>query len=173
MQIMGIVGWKNSGKTTLIVELVRNLTTRGLKVSTIKHAHHDFDIDQAGKDSYLHREAGAADVIISSGKRWAHMHELRGESEIDLADLLAHINGADLVLIEGFKLDSHKKIEVVAPDFDGDLLTLNDPDIVALASDRDDLPGVGVPVLSRSNPVQIADFIIDYLDPARLQREAR
>ena len=78
MQVMGIVGWKNSGKTTLVVELVRVLTARGLRVATIKHAHHEFDIDQPGKDSYLHRAAGAADVIVSSGARWAHMHELRG-----------------------------------------------------------------------------------------------
>lgn len=172
MQVMGIVGWKNSGKTTLVVELVRNLTARGLKVSTIKHAHHDFDIDRPGKDSYLHREAGATDVIVSSGGRWAHMHELRGQTEPELADLLPHIKGADLVLVEGFKRDPHKKIEVVPPDFDGELLTLNDPDVVALASDASDLPDVTVPVLSRSNPAEVADFIVDYLGLADLQREA-
>lgn len=163
MQVIGIVGWKNSGKTTLVVELVRILSERGLRVSTIKHAHHAFDIDHPGKDSHMHREAGAVDVIVSSGARWAHMHELRGEAEPELADLLPRLGEADLVIVEGFKRDPHKKIEVIPPDFDGELLALSDRDVIALASDAGDLPGVEVPVLRRSDPAQVADFIVGQL----------
>src|SRR3712207_1371513 len=102
MHVIGIVGWKNSGKTTLVVELVRLLTARGLQVATIKHAHHHFDVDHPGKDSYRHREAGATDVIVASGARWAQVHELRGRSEPELDDLLPRISpGTDIVLVEG------------------------------------------------------------------------
>lgn len=169
MQVIGIVGWKNSGKTTLVVELVRILSEKGLRVSTIKHAHHAFDIDHPGKDSHMHREAGAVDVIVSSGARWAHMHELRGQAEPELSDLLPRLSGADLVIVEGFKRDPHKKIEVIPPDFDGELLALSDPDVIALASDATDLPKVDIPVLPRSEPQQVADFITGHLglDKAR------
>ena len=164
MHVMGIVGWKNSGKTTLVVELVRLLTERGFKVGTIKHAHHDFDIDQPGKDSYRHREAGAIDVIVASAMRWAQVHELRGETEPELEDLLPRISaGTDIVLVEGFKRDRHAKIEVVPADFDGRLLTLDDPYVVALASDAATLPPVTVPVLRRSDPAQVAEFIVRHL----------
>jgi molybdopterin-guanine dinucleotide biosynthesis protein B len=164
MHVIGIVGWKNSGKTTLVVELVRLLTGRGLKVGTIKHAHHSFDIDQPGKDSYRHREAGASDVIVASGARWAQVHELRGGAEPELADLLPRISpDTDIVLVEGFKRDPHDKIEVVPPDFDGRLLTLDDPYVIALASDAPDLPPVAVPVLRRSDPAQVAAFILRHL----------
>jgi molybdopterin-guanine dinucleotide biosynthesis protein B len=164
MHVMGIVGWKNSGKTTLVVELVRLLTARGFRVGTIKHAHHSFDIDQPGKDSYRHREAGATDVIVASGARWAQVHELRGETEPELHDLLPRISaGTDIVLVEGFKRDSHAKIEVVPADFDGRLLTLDDPHVVALASDAANLPPVAVPVLRRSDPAQVAEFIVRHL----------
>ena len=164
MHVIGIVGWKNSGKTTLVVELVRLLTRRGLKVATVKHAHHDFDIDHPGKDSYRHREAGATDVIVASGARWAQVHELRGSPEPELADLLPRLSpDTDIVLVEGFKRDPHDKIEVVPPDFDGRLLTLDDPHVIALASDAPGLPPVAVPVLRRSDPAQVADFILRHL----------
>ncbi len=164
MHVIGIVGWKNSGKTTLVVELVRLLTGRGLRVATVKHAHHDFDIDHPGKDSYRHREAGATDVIVASGARWAQVHELRGSSEPELADLLPRLSpDTDIVLVEGFKRDPHDKIEVVPADFDGRLLTLDDPHVIALASDAPDLPPVAVPVLRRSDPAQVADFILRHL----------
>lgn len=164
MHVMGIVGWKNSGKTTLVVELVRILTAKGFKVGTIKHAHHTFDIDQPGKDSYRHREAGARDVIVASGARWAQVHELRNEVEPELDDLLPRISpGIDIVLVEGFKRDPHPKIEVVPPDFDGELLTLKDEHVVAIASDAAALPDVTVPVLRRSDPEQVAAFILTHL----------
>ncbi|MEN3952804.1 molybdopterin-guanine dinucleotide biosynthesis protein B [Iodidimonas sp. SYSU 1G8] len=164
MHVMGIVGWKNSGKTTLVVELVRLLTARGLRVGTIKHAHHDFDIDHPGKDSYRHREAGATDVIVASGARWAQVHELRGEAEPELDDLLPRLSpDLDIVLVEGFKRDRHAKIEVVPAAFEGRLLTLDDPHVIALASDAAALPPVSVPVLSRSDPAQVADFIMAHL----------
>lgn len=168
-QIIGIVGWKNSGKTTLVIELVHLLTTWGFKVATIKHAHHAFDIDQPGKDSYRHREAGATDVIVASGTRWAQMHELRGEREPELADLLPRISPAiDIVLVEGFKRDPHPKIEVIPPDFDGELLTLTDKHVIALASAADaTLPDVTVPILRRSDPEQVAGFILDHLGLSR------
>ncbi|MGE0668656.1 MAG: molybdopterin-guanine dinucleotide biosynthesis protein B [Sphingomonadales bacterium] len=161
MHVIGIVGWKNSGKTTLVVELVRLLTARGLKVATIKHAHHDFDIDHPGKDSHRHREAGATDVIVASGARWAQVHELRGSPEPELGDLLPRISpGTDIVLVEGFKRDPHDKIEVVPHDFDGRLLTLDDPHVIALASDAAALPAVAVPVLARSDAAAVAGFIL-------------
>ncbi len=163
MQVIGIVGWKNSGKTTLVVELVRILSEKGLRVSTIKHAHHAFDIDHPGKDSYLHREAGAIDVIVASGARWAHMHELRGQAEPELADLLPRLSDCDLVIVEGFKRDPHKKIEVIPPDFDGELLATGDRDVIAIASDAGGLPELDIPVLRRSDPQQVADFIVGEL----------
>jgi molybdopterin-guanine dinucleotide biosynthesis protein B len=164
MRVMGIVGWKNSGKTTLVVELVRLLTARGLKVGTVKHAHHEFDIDHPGKDSWRHREAGATDVIVASAARWAQVHELRGAPEPELDELLPRLSpGLDVVLVEGFKRDPHPKIEVVPPGFDGRLLTLDDPHVVALASDAAGLPPVSVPVLPRSDPARVAAFILDHL----------
>jgi molybdopterin-guanine dinucleotide biosynthesis protein B len=163
-KVMGIIGWKNSGKTTLVVALVRDLTKRGFRVATIKHAHHAFDIDQPGKDSYLHREAGAQDVIVSSGARWAHMHEMEDEPEPELDDLLPRLPAeVDVILVEGFKRDDHPKIEVIPPEFDGQPLSLADEKIVAIASDAPSLMGVKVPVMARSNPTEVADFIVEYL----------
>ena len=109
--VLGITGWKNSGKTTLTERLVRELTRRGWKISTVKHAHHAFDIDKEGTDSFRHRQAGAAEVAIVSGNRWALMHELRGEDEPRLEAILARLAPCDLVLIEGYKRESHPKIE--------------------------------------------------------------
>jgi molybdopterin-guanine dinucleotide biosynthesis protein B len=112
MRVIGFSGWSGAGKTTLIVKLIPVLLARGLSVSTLKHAHHAFDVDRPGKDSYLHREAGASEVLIASANRWALMHELRGEPEPNLAQLLARMSPVDLVLVEGFKRDAHVKIEV-------------------------------------------------------------
>lgn len=111
--VFGIVGWKNSGKTTLLEVLIREIVARGYRVSTVKHAHHAFDIDVPGKDSYRHREAGAHEVIVASRQRWALMHELRDAEEPELSSLLAHLGPCDLVLIEGFKSEDHPKIEVL------------------------------------------------------------
>ncbi len=113
LKIFGIAGWKGSGKTTLIERLVPEFSGRGFRVSTIKHAHHAFDIDIPGKDSYRHRDAGAHEVLVTSGQRWALMHELRGAEQPPLGELLFHLDACDLVLVEGFKRDSHPKIEVL------------------------------------------------------------
>lgn len=158
-RIFGIVGWKNSGKTTMTERLVAELTRRGWTISTVKHAHHGFDIDQEGADSFRHRQAGAVEVAIVSRKRWALMHELRGDSEPDLADILARLAPCDLVLVEGYKRQSHIKIEMrrlsaretvpMAP---------HDPQIVAIAADHPD-EGATVPVFGIDAIESIADFV--------------
>ncbi len=158
MQIYGITGWKNSGKTTLTERLVVEITSRGISVSTIKHAHHSVDVDQPGKDSYRHRAAGAGEVILASAYRWALMHELKGEPEPTVEHLLAKLSPVDLVLIEGFKRNDHPKIEAsVTPD--RPLIALNDPSIKAVAAGHvlADLPQ---PVLDINNIAAIADFIL-------------
>src|SRR6201996_5670565 len=112
MRVIGLAGWSGAGKTTLLRRLIPALTARGLEVSTLKHAHHSFDVDQPGKDSWEHRRAGAGEVLVASAVRWALMHELRDEAEPKLAALLARMQAVDLVLVEGFKLERHPKIEV-------------------------------------------------------------
>ena len=112
MKVIGLAGWSGAGKTTLLTRAIPHLIARGLLVSVIKHAHHKFDVDVPGKDSWLHREAGAEEVLVSSGKRWALMHELRGAQEPPLRELLGKMSPVDLVVIEGYKTDSHRKIEV-------------------------------------------------------------
>jgi molybdopterin-guanine dinucleotide biosynthesis adapter protein len=112
MRVIGLAGWSGAGKTTLIVKLIPALKARGFSVSTLKHAHHAFDIDKPGKDSYQHREAGATEVLVTSANRWALMHELRGAPEPSLHDLLAHLAQVDLVIVEGFKAEAHAKLEV-------------------------------------------------------------
>ena len=135
MRVIGFAGWSGAGKTTLIVKLVPLLRERGLTVSTLKHAHHNFDVDKAGKDSWLHREAGATEVLVSSSNRFVLMHELRGAPEPRLADLLRMLAPVDLVLVEGFKTDPHTKIEVHRAANGKPFLHPNDETIVALASD--------------------------------------
>ena len=135
MKIIGLVGWSGAGKTTLLVKLIPILVARGLTVSTIKHAHHAFDVDKPGKDSYEHRAAGAREVLVASAARFALMHELRGAPEPDLGTLLAKLSPCDLVLIEGFKRDPHPKIEVHREANGKPYLFRDDPAIVALASD--------------------------------------
>ena len=163
MKIFGIVGWKNSGKTGLMERLVAEITARGFSVSTIKHAHHSFDVDHPGKDSYRHRDAGASQVLLSSANRWALMTELRGAPEPSLDHLLAQLNPVDLVLIEGYKRDSHPKIEAHRAATGQPLIASNDPTVLAVASDTEP-KDVSQPVFHLDATAQIADFVLDYSD---------
>ena len=135
MRIFGFAGWSGSGKTTLVERLIPRLTDRGLRVSLVKHAHHDFDIDVPGKDSYRHRQAGCLEVMVSSANRWALMHELRGGPELTLPQALGRLSPCDLVLIEGYKQAPIPKLEVHRAALAKPLLHPNDPNIVALATD--------------------------------------
>lgn len=157
--VFGITGWKNSGKTTLTERLVRELVRRGRSVSTVKHAHHDFDIDQQGTDSFRHRAAGAGEVAIVSGRRWALMHELRGEDEPRLEEILARLAPCDLVLVEGYKREPHRKIECRRTGAkDTAALSARDPGIVAVAADHPQ-PAETLPVFALDDIGAIADFI--------------
>jgi molybdopterin-guanine dinucleotide biosynthesis protein B len=135
MRVIGLSGWSGAGKTTLIVKLIPALKALGFSVSTLKRAHHAFDIDKPGKDSYQHREAGATEVLVSSANRWALMHELRGASELRLSELLAHLAEVDFVIVEGFKGEAHAKLEVRRAANDKPFLFPDDPNIKALVSD--------------------------------------
>lgn len=158
MRLYGIVGWKNAGKTGLMERLVADITTRGFTVSTVKHAHHTFDVDHEGKDSYRHRIAGASEVILSSRNRVALMQELRGAPEPSLQDLLARLSPVDLVLIEGYKRDDHPKIEAHRAETGNPLIAPEDPTIRAVAAD---VPlTLECPVFDLSNTSQISDFIL-------------
>jgi molybdopterin-guanine dinucleotide biosynthesis protein B len=159
MQVFGIAGWSGSGKTTLLKGLIPDLIGRGLSVSSMKHAHHAFDIDMPGKDSYEHRAAGAREVMISSANRWALMHELKGDDEPSLDELIARMSPVDLLLVEGFKWEAHPKLEVHRPGVGKPLLQPDDPHIVAVASDTR-LNGLDVPVLDLADISGIADFIV-------------
>lgn len=159
MNVYGIVGWKNSGKTGLMERLVAEITARGVSVSTIKHAHHSFDVDQPGKDSYRHRTAGAEQVLLSSGTRWALMTELRGADEPSLETLLAQLAPVDLVLVEGYKRDDHPKVEAHRSATGQSLIALNDPTIRAVASDVPQ-PDLAKPVFDLDATREIADFIL-------------
>ena len=157
--IFGLAGWSGSGKTTLLARLLPALIVRGLSVSTLKHAHHAFDVDQPGKDSWLHRQAGAHEVMVSSANRWALMHEHRGAPESGLDTLVSHMSTVDLVIVEGFKTNPHPKLEVHRPSVDQRLLCRDDFNIVAVASDSA-LAALPVPLLALDDTVAIADFII-------------
>ncbi len=169
MKIIGVVGWSGSGKTTLLVRLIPVLTARGLTVSTIKHAHHGFDVDQPGKDSYEHRAAGATEVLVTSARRWALMHELRGAPEPGLDELVARMTPVDLLLVEGFKGHPHDKIEVHRAAAGKSLLCASDPYIIAVAADAALDETHGRPRLDLNDVEQIADFIISHcgLQPAQ------
>lgn len=160
MKIFGIAGYKNAGKTTLVVDLVRELTSRSLRVATVKHAHHEFDIDHPGKDSFLHRAAGASEVLVVSSMRWAHIVELGDRAEPSLADLLMQVGDVDLVLVEGFKHDDHPKLEIRRRGSDAPLIAADHDSVRAIVSDGD-VPEAPVPVLDRGNVSAIADFIVD------------
>jgi molybdopterin-guanine dinucleotide biosynthesis protein MobB len=159
-RVFGLAGWSGSGKTTLVTRLIPALLRKGVSVSTVKHAHHEFDIDQPGKDSYQHRQAGAREVLISSSARWALMHESRGAEEPVLADLLSHMSPVDLVIVEGFKRESFPKLEVYRASVGKPLLYPDDPDIVALASDAPVVP-LPLPFLALADADAIALFIIE------------
>jgi molybdopterin-guanine dinucleotide biosynthesis protein B len=135
MKVIGLAGWSGAGKTTLLSRVIPHLLGQGLRVSVIKHAHHSFDVDVPGKDSWLHREAGAEEVLVSSGKRWALMHELRGTGEPRLPELLTKLSRVDLVVVEGFKSEPHKKIEVHRAANGKTMLFPGDPGIVGIATD--------------------------------------
>ena len=166
MKLFGITGWKNSGKTTLVVALVELFTARGLSIATVKHAHHNFDIDHEGKDSFRHRAAGAAEVIVSSANRWALIHENRGEDdEANLEDLLARLSpGIDLVLVEGFKSGTHEKIQVYRGQEHETLLAPEDPNVVAIATDQS-IEGVigGVIGNAKIFPLEDAQAIAEFI----------
>jgi molybdopterin-guanine dinucleotide biosynthesis protein B len=159
MRIIGLAGWSGSGKTTLVARVIPILTGRGLHVSTVKHAHHGFDVDIPGKDSHTHRTAGATEVFVSSARRWAHIHELRGEDEPHLAAILARLKPVDLVIVEGYKRHPHPKLEVYRAEVGKPLLHLDDDWIVAVASDGP-LPDARVPVLDLADAGKIADVLI-------------
>jgi len=175
MRIIGLAGWSGSGKTTLITKVIPCLVARGLKVSTLKHAHHGFDLDQPGKDSFMHRAAGATEVAVSSAKRWAILHELREEEEWDLRDLVAKMSLADLVLVEGYKRDAFPKIEVHRAANGKPLIHPDDPYVVAIASDVA-LPAAKVPVVDLNDVETIADVLMEFALPvgevATLQKTA-
>jgi molybdopterin-guanine dinucleotide biosynthesis protein B len=161
MRIFGLAGWSGSGKTTLMTALIPELVSRGITVSTFKHAHHAFDIDQPGKDSWRHRQAGAREVMISSQNRWALMHELRGAAEPAFDELVRRISPVDLLLVEGFKRHPHPKIEVYRPSLGKPLLHPEDPLVVAIASDEM-LPGLALPWLPLSDASAVATFILGH-----------
>ncbi|MCG2671320.1 molybdopterin-guanine dinucleotide biosynthesis protein B [Bradyrhizobium sp. GCM10023182] len=135
MKVIGLAGWSGAGKTTLLTRLIPHFNAQGLRVSVIKHAHHQFDVDVPGKDSWRHREAGAAEVLVASSNRWALMHELRGAAEPRLPELLSKLSAVDLVMVEGFKREPHRKIEVHRAANAKPLLFPDDPGIVGIATD--------------------------------------
>ena len=157
MKVFGVTGWKNSGKTGLMERLVAEFSARGFSVSTIKHAHHRFDVDHPGKDSFRHREAGAKEVLLASRNRFALMHELRDDAEPTLEQLLAKLMPVDLVLIEGYKRDRHPKIEAHRKETRQDLIAPTDDTIRAVASN--DTLSIGKPVFDLDDTQAIADFI--------------
>ena len=161
-RIFGVAGWKNSGKTTLVERLVTELSARGYRVATVKHAHHSFDIDHEGTDSFRHRAAGAREVAIVSGRRWALVHEIDAtEAEPSLEEILARLSPSDLVIVEGYKRDHHKKIEVRRRDArDRAPLAPGDPTIVAIAADHP-IEGEGLPFFDLDDVGAIANFVVD------------
>jgi molybdopterin-guanine dinucleotide biosynthesis protein B len=164
VRLIGLAGWSGSGKTTLLAKLLPALIARGRTVSTVKHAHHGFDVDQPGKDSHTHRLAGAHEVLVSSARRWALMHELRTEAEPTLAELVPHLSPVDLVIVEGFKAATHAKLEVYRSAVGKPLLYPNDPHIVALASDERPA-NVPLPFADLSDIEAIADLVDELARP--------
>lgn len=167
MKVIGLAGWSGAGKTTLLTRLIPHFNAQGLRVSVIKHAHHQFDVDVPGKDSWRHREAGAAEVLVASANRWALMHELRGAAEPRLPELLSKLSAVDLVVVEGFKREPHRKIEVHRAANDKPLLFPDDPGIVGIATDTmvetrlptvhlDDIEAVAALLLRAAMPVEEA-----------------
>ncbi len=161
MKVFGLAGWSGSGKTTLVTKLIPALVGRGLAVSTLKHAHHGFEVDTPGKDSFEHRAAGATEVMVASARRWALMRDLRGEPEATLGDLMGRMSPVDLLLVEGFKREDYEKLEVHRAALGRPLLCHDDPRIVAVASDTP-LPELDLPRLELDDVEGIAAFIVDH-----------
>ena len=161
MKVFGFAGWSGSGKTTLIEKLIPRFVRRGLRVSLVKHAHHTFDVDKPGKDSYRHRHAGASEVLVTSSQRWVLMHELRGTPEPSFEDQLKHLTPCDLVIVEGFKFQPIPKLEVHRAGTDAALLHPNDPNIVAVATDA--ALETRLPLLDLNDDAAIEGFILGYL----------
>jgi molybdopterin-guanine dinucleotide biosynthesis protein B len=164
MRLVGLAGWSGAGKTTLVTRLIPCLRRRGIGVSTIKHAHHRFDVDQPGKDSYEHRQAGAAQVLVTSSNRWALMTELRGAPEPPLQELIRHLSPVDLVLVEGFKRDRHPKIEVHRAANDKPWIHPHDPEVRAVASDVPP-PDRALPHAHLDDVERIADLLLEFAVP--------
>lgn len=163
-RILGIVGWSGSGKTVLITKLIPLLAGRGLRVATLKHAHHAFDVDQPGKDSYEHRKAGAGEVIVSSSRRWVQMQEVGNRAEATLAELLRRLSPCEIVLIEGFKTERHPKMEVYRRANGKSPLHPGDSRIVAIASDQA-FPDASVPVVDLNDLPAVADLVCERAEP--------
>lgn len=161
MNIFGFAGWSGSGKTTLLEKLIPRFTGAGLRVSLIKHAHHTFDVDQPGKDSYRHRHAGAGEILVSSSRRWVLMHELRGAHEPSFEDQVKRMSPCDLLLVEGFKFAPIPKLEVWRAETGEGMLHPNDPHIVAVAADVK--IEARLPVLDLNDDAAIAKFVLDHL----------
>ena len=162
MEVIGFAGWSGSGKTTLVEQVVRILTARGVVVSLVKHAHHSFDIDHRGKDSWRHRQAGCREVLISSRNRWSLVHELHDEEEMSLDELLARLSPCDVALVEGFKRAAIPKIEVYREGVCESLLFPEDPHIVAVATDSITLDTGARARLDINRPEAVADFVQAY-----------
>jgi len=162
-RVIGLVGWSGAGKTTLLIKLLPRLVARGLEVSTIKHAHHSFDVDQPGKDSHSHRLAGATEVLVSSSARWALVHELRGGAEMRVEDLVGKLAPVDLVIVEGFKRAPHPKLEVFRAAIGKPPLHADDPKIIAIAADVA-LPRAQVPVLAIDDIEGIIEVILAHAE---------
>jgi molybdopterin-guanine dinucleotide biosynthesis protein B len=168
MKVIGLAGWSGAGKTTLLTRVIPHLLSQGLRVSVIKHAHHSFDVDVPGKDSWVHRQSGAVEVLVSSGKRWALMHELRGAREPRLPELLAKMSQVDLVIVEGFKSEPHCKIEVHRLANGKAMLFPDDPGVVGIASDAavetslpvahlDDIPAIAA--MMQRSAISVEDVL--------------
>jgi molybdopterin-guanine dinucleotide biosynthesis protein MobB len=161
-QMIGVMGFKNSGKTTLIEKLVAEITRRGLRVSTIKHAHHDLDLDQPGRDTYRHREAGATEVVAVTANRVAIQHQLHGSPEPSLDEIMARMIPVDLIIVEGYKFGDHEKIEAHRPANGEELIAARDANVVAVATDAP-LSGISAPQLDLNDVNQVTDFILNHL----------
>jgi molybdopterin-guanine dinucleotide biosynthesis protein B len=163
-RVLGIAGWSGSGKTTLITKLIPLLAGRGIRVATLKHAHHAFDVDQPGKDSYEHRKAGACEVIVSSARRWVQMHEVGDGPEASLAQLLARLSPCDLVLVEGFKTAQHPKMEIFRRAVGKTPLHPEDPRIIAIASDEE-FPDAAIPRVDINDIEAVAAMVLARAEP--------
>ena len=161
--ILGIAGWSGSGKTSLIKILIPILNKKGIKVSTIKHADSSFDVDSQEKDSFIHRKAGATEVLISSQKRFALMHEYNNSAELELNKLLEKMSPTDLILVEGWKKENIKKIEVYRESLNKPLLATKDKNVIAIATDVKKIKNIDILILPLNKPEKIADYILKLL----------